>query len=266
MQAAALSQISDISFVFIDLKQNYAHLDKGLQQEVDRLEKAIQRVCNSRKLPEKEIEDLFPLIFSLRVKAMRWMAEKEDGFDTVLDDVFAEIEALQANPKLRKIGINISESLACNKRLMVFLKQSDQLTNDKMRSFGELDYTSLIVSMQYMPSQVRKFLGRLTSVSLSIEFLSIATVLINEEAVKASGPKLIQLNDLMAKLSKDYQGLVRALISLGEQELLSKERDAWMTFGMRGIADAYGDDEPDYANVQLKEPNPDYIPWKRGKS
>jgi len=40
----------------------------------------------------------------------------------------------------------------------------------------------------------------------------------------------------------------------------SSEKEEWVHLGMQGLSMAYGSDEPDYANVQVKEPNPEYIP------
>jgi hypothetical protein len=173
---------------------------------------------------------------------------------------------LQADPKLRKIAGSISDALACNTELMALLKKSGQLDNDRMRSVGELDYAGFIVAVQYMPAPIKRIMNRLSHTSLSIEFLSIAAVLLHEGTVQAKGPKLVQLGNLAQKLSTEYQGLIRTLISFGQQELLSEEHNAWMTFGMQGLANAYGENEPDYTNVLVKEPNPEYTPWKRGKS
>ncbi len=38
------------------------------------------------------------------------------------------------------------------------------------------------------------------------------------------------------------------------------ERDEWLRFSMINFSKTYGDDEPDYENVVIKEPNPDYNP------
>ncbi|MCG3167395.1 MAG: hypothetical protein POELPBGB_03185 [Bacteroidia bacterium] len=42
-----------------------------------------------------------------------------------------------------------------------------------------------------------------------------------------------------------------------------KEREEWAEIAKQGLAKAYGDDEPDYSDVQLKEPNPEYKSWKK---
>lgn len=42
-----------------------------------------------------------------------------------------------------------------------------------------------------------------------------------------------------------------------------RELDEWTDIAMQGLAKTYGDDEPDYSDVILKEPNPEYKPWKK---
>lgn len=44
-----------------------------------------------------------------------------------------------------------------------------------------------------------------------------------------------------------------------------KEHDQWADLAMQGLAKAYSDDEPDYSDLTLKEPNPEYKPWKPGQ-
>ena len=39
-----------------------------------------------------------------------------------------------------------------------------------------------------------------------------------------------------------------------------KERDEWLRFSLINFNRAYGEDEPDYENAIIKEPNPDYNP------
>ncbi|TAL69769.1 MAG: hypothetical protein EPN82_03875 [Bacteroidetes bacterium] len=39
-----------------------------------------------------------------------------------------------------------------------------------------------------------------------------------------------------------------------------KERDEWLRFSMINFSKTYGEDEPDYENAVIKEPNPDYDP------
>jgi len=43
------------------------------------------------------------------------------------------------------------------------------------------------------------------------------------------------------------------------------EETDWMLFSSQLLSDAYSDDEPDYSNVVLREQNPEFAPWKRGR-
>jgi hypothetical protein len=40
--------------------------------------------------------------------------------------------------------------------------------------------------------------------------------------------------------------------------LLDKEHDEWINMSAQSLSRAYSEDEPDYSDVLLKEPNPKY--------
>jgi len=42
-----------------------------------------------------------------------------------------------------------------------------------------------------------------------------------------------------------------------------KEENSWHTLSMQSLEKAYEVNEPDYNDVQVQEPNPDYKPWKK---
>lgn len=41
------------------------------------------------------------------------------------------------------------------------------------------------------------------------------------------------------------------------------EHEAWIKGGLEAFSKGYGADEPDYSMDDIKEPNPDYKPWKK---
>lgn len=72
-------------------------------------------------------------------------------------------------------------------------------------------------------------------------------------------------NDLIAIVGKSenhpltsLMEVVDALIEKYESEKEMKERDAWHHFSMQMLAQAYGEDEPEYTTDMLKWVNPDY--------
>jgi len=51
-------------------------------------------------------------------------------------------------------------------------------------------------------------------------------------------------------------------IPKGESEQEAKE---WYSIAIQSMAKTYSDDEPDYSDVTLMEPNPEYKAWKKGQ-
>jgi hypothetical protein len=47
-------------------------------------------------------------------------------------------------------------------------------------------------------------------------------------------------------------------VLVGGGETLDPEREGWLRFSGRRLAEAYGEDEPEYTLDMIKEPNPDY--------
>ncbi|MGA9997025.1 MAG: hypothetical protein WBP93_16530 [Pyrinomonadaceae bacterium] len=41
-------------------------------------------------------------------------------------------------------------------------------------------------------------------------------------------------------------------------ESLDEEREDWIRLSLESLAEAYGDDEPEYSLDLIKEPNPEY--------
>lgn len=41
------------------------------------------------------------------------------------------------------------------------------------------------------------------------------------------------------------------------------EDNEWSDLSVKSLAGNYSDDEPDYSDVKMMEPNPDYIAWKK---
>jgi hypothetical protein len=61
----------------------------------------------------------------------------------------------------------------------------------------------------------------------------------------------IQLDDPF-----ELQPNTRLLVTV--VQLPDEEREAWADLSVRGLAAAYGDDEPEYPLTLIKEQNPDY--------
>lgn len=52
---------------------------------------------------------------------------------------------------------------------------------------------------------------------------------------------------------------------LNEKGILAREIKELHKVSGKGLASAYGNDEPDYEKMLVKEPNPEYKKWKKAK-
>lgn len=66
--------------------------------------------------------------------------------------------------------------------------------------------------------------------------------------------------ELLKKL--DFVKVVSKEIDSKSAEV-TEERNKWVELAVQGLAKNYSDDEPDYSDVVLMEPNPEYKPWKK---
>jgi hypothetical protein len=64
--------------------------------------------------------------------------------------------------------------------------------------------------------------------------------------------------ELEAQIKQEYDVTVEIEDGDGEKKF-------WKETAARGMAKAYGNDEPDYSDVKLLEPNPQYKPWKKAQ-
>ena len=76
---------------------------------------------------------------------------------------------------------------------------------------------------------------------------------------------MVNLQATKAKIIQKLQETDEAWIIRSIQKLLDiedtdaeEETDFWNVVALDNLANAYGDDEPDYDNYEVKEPNVDY--------
>ena len=80
---------------------------------------------------------------------------------------------------------------------------------------------------------------------------------------------MVNLQATKAKIIQKLQETDEAWIIRSIQKLLDiedtdaeEETDFWNVVALDNLANAYGDDEPDYDNYEVKEPNVDYKAWQ----
>ena len=56
----------------------------------------------------------------------------------------------------------------------------------------------------------------------------------------------------------DMEPNTQLVVTVIPDQEIDEEREDWYSLSLQGLAAAYGDDEPDYDAVPLKEVNPEY--------
>lgn len=260
MQTASLGQYGNLDFVFLDLKQKSSSLDKETLKDLKKLEKLIAKAFSSRKKLDAELNLIYPQLFSIRIKALEYLSAEKLDINTALDEVYPAIEVLGKNPRLKKTGYHIAQALTYNRKLVNFFEDAGIINEKAISSFTEtqLDYSSCIVALKLMPAQISRLFIGLINTSLQIEFISIAATMINDKELNCSDVKIAQLTNLAYNTSIEYMGYVNHLITMGQAELFMNEKNEWSAGSIKTYVNAYSDNEPDYDNVVLREPNPEY--------
>ncbi len=260
MQTASLGQYGNLDFVFLDLKQKSATLDKETSKDLKKLEKLIIKSFSSRKKLDTELDLIYPQLFSLRLKGLEYLSEEKQDINKALDEVYPAIEVLGKNPRLKKTGYHIAQALSYNRKLVNFFEDTG-LVNEKTISSiveSDIDYSSYLVALKLMPTNISKLFMGLMNASLQIEFISIASIMLNNKEFTCSDLKIAQLTSLASNTSIAYMGYVNHLITMAQAELFIDEKNEWNSVSLKAYANAYSDNEPDYDNIVLREPNPEY--------
>ncbi len=260
MQAATLGQYGNLDFVFLDLKQHSSSLDKEILKDLKKLEKLINNALNSRKKLDSELHLISPQLFSLRIKALDWLTKGKQDINSVLDEVYPSIEQLGENPRLKKVGYHIAQSLTYNRKLVSFFSDAGVLSDKSMESvsMANFDYSSFVIALQFMPSQISRLLMGIMNASLKIEFISIAAIMLSNNEIKCSDLKVLQLTTLASNTALEYIGYVNHLLTMAQTEMFLEEKSEWSTLSAKAFASAYSDKEPDYESITLREANPEY--------
>lgn len=245
----------------MEIYQHSAALDTSLKRKFNAFQKQVAAALTSRKKLDAAVVDLFPVVFELRLKALKWIGENKEKITDLLDDATPEVDRIIEDKQLKKLAGYINSAFHYNRKLIVFLEDTG-FDESKLNDLNtdDIDYNTLMMALPIMnPAQSRSVFGLLSS-SLSVEFLCIAASLLRDGKASASPFRLKQLEAFAKVAVNNYMIWTRWLIDSGYKELKRKENAAWSQVGMQGLASAYGEDEPEYDSSLIKEPNPDYIP------
>lgn len=134
-------------------------------------------------------------------------------------------------------------------------KKSAKEIRDELReaNLSEGDHLKLVHATQ-------------TAFSVTMILLIVYFFLKMQGAFKSFGEKTIDdlfgkygsEEELEAEIKKEYG------IKVTVETKQDPDREDWMSMSAIEFERGYSDPDDDYSDVPVREPNPDYIPWKKG--
>jgi preprotein translocase subunit YajC len=102
---------------------------------------------------------------------------------------------------------------------------------------------------------------------LFIVALAIAFYFNNEKKKRENGGEKM-LDDLFkGKTTDEMEKEIEAEygVKIEIEHIADDGRNGWMKISKQGLSHAYGDNEPDYSDADIKVPSPKYKGWKKAK-
>lgn len=99
---------------------------------------------------------------------------------------------------------------------------------------------------------------------ISLILLSILEVMMSEDEFNAMLKEhLFGSSESLEKLELEIEEKCGINVTVDRKE--DEEREYWYKLGAEHFASAYGEDEPDYSEMDIKEPNPEYKDMEGGQ-
>jgi hypothetical protein len=213
-----IATAKNFDVVCFELKNHYSQLENPLKKEVDKLLTEVKEIVTSGKQIKPLLDNLLKDIFNLRIKAIKWLL-KDGGFESseMLDEVYSQIEKLKENPKLEVLVENILFALRCNRKVIDavittadFSKENIEANVQQLPTVTYEQFISAIklgVPDELMAQKIVDW----TNASLYIEFVTVATSVINDEQLKVSDKIINELSFIIADAAQEYSALATEL-------------------------------------------------------
>ncbi len=261
MRTAVTGAYNPPDFIFLELKQEKMGLHPDGLKLVRKIEKKIIAALKSRSGLKKEIEICFPDLFELRMQGVKWISsEKQNNYDAAADELYPLLSALSKHDYLKKLNLYFIQAISAGRAFMRFMKQHDLLNNNDFnpKNLDEITFETYYFVIMQQPPAYRTMLLRLLKASLGVEFCIISALLINEGEIRISPARSKQLEEVCRDSGMEYIAVMDYLLRQAKDDLLQNERNEWNAMSLQAFAAAYDQDEYDYDDVLVREPNPDY--------
>ena len=228
-------------------------IESPLQKEMNKLVSDLKEILSSEKKIKPHFDILLPSIFNFRIKAMKWLWEEEGlNIESIMDNVYPQLEELKENPKLENLTENIFFALRCNQRVIKsVINSSDFSENNLHTSISKLPaitYEQFLASLAFSipdDNSAQKFLDWVNS-SLYIEGIILSAVIINDERLQTSDNSINELAFLIADSAQEYSALAT---EFGFLKLVSQEK----TFFKGDVNKEFIEDQKEISDLDIDD-------------
>lgn len=196
--------------VTLELHEHYNELDIVLQREFKELLKSIRNdLINGRDILES-IDDLIEPIFSIRIKAMKWLIKKKS---LSINDTIKEAEKLNFDlsneERFELLSENIGFALRTIKRVtkaIITQIPSSEKLRQEVKQIPDMDYWGYfdLLSMTIPNEELVEKLMELTDSSIELDYALLSALLIQDENLNVSQDTINDLAELIAFAAQNY--------------------------------------------------------------
>lgn len=238
--------------ICFQLRNNlYSQLESPLKKDLNSLSDDIKAIITSGKKVKPQSVEMLSNVFSLRIKAIKWLASNKN-FDylEMLDDILPQIDELRQNKKLEVLTENILFALRCNKRVIESFVGSSDFASDSFASnivkLPDITYQQFMASLAFanLDDETAQKIVDITSASLHIEFVLVAADIIGDDKLKVSDKTINELAFLIADAAQEYSALA---IELG----MVKTRTTQQSFSNLSFDNSFIKDQKYLADIGL---------------
>lgn len=240
--------------ICFQLRNNlYSQLESPLKKDLKQFSDNIKTLLVSGESIKVHFTNILSQVFNIRIKALKWLSLNANfNHSEIFKDISSQIEKLRVNKNLEVLTDNILFALRCNQKVAKSVLNLNGFSPDTLTSnlaqLPDVTYSQFVASLAFMnlDDETTKNFIDFTNASLYIEFVLVATDIINEEKLKVSDKTINELSFLVADAAQEYFALATILGML-------KPRLVKQSFSNLSFDDSFIKEEKQFADLGLAD-------------
>jgi len=261
----AVAKHSDVICLY--LRNSMDQLDASLRRETSLFTETIKSLFHSEKDLKPQIDSLLPIVFNLRIKALKWFSNGDLNLTELHGEVYSAFDKLIVDPRYRILGEGVQLALRRNLFVIKALLNDGAIRNplpaESLSNLPEVNYQQFLAALTFnAPDEIAQKFVDWINASLYIELISFCAIIIYEEHLQVSDSQVKELSVLINKAGENYLNLFieGKFINNRSYNLdVESEEDAELLKGMQQIMstgntfDFLNEEEELYTIADLKK-------------